>query len=425
MKPERFTAGMFVIVIAGMMSLCVMSVGFRLNEKVKDDDLRFKVDTVDWEELYPFADGRTHTEHSVMKSVMDYVKSRIEDYTSASIVGYNKIVEVERMYESLMCWNMVSASDYNAVVKLKDGYLTAYTMSLNVAPDAESVKEFADFCEGKGASFLYVNIPTKICASEDRDISGVLDFANQNADRFLAMLRESGVKYYDLREALHAAGMGHHASFFRTDHHWKPETGLWAAGKVLEILRDDLGFETEPEILRPENFRYEVYHDWFLGSQGKKVTLARTTPDDFTMIYPKFATRLRFEIPSIGLDVSGDFRVTYDMVAVSTKDYYGKNPYGAYIYADQPLIRIVNNDSANSKKILIIHESMSNCVVPFVVLGVRELWLTDLRHFTGSVRNFVETVRPDAVIVMYYATVPGRAADPSASPEAKKFYDFR
>ncbi|MBQ7168382.1 MAG: hypothetical protein IJR63_00595 [Synergistaceae bacterium] len=423
MKPERFTAGVFVIVIAGMM---VSSLGSFASGKVKHvaDNTRREI-AIDWEKLYPFDGRRESAAREKISSFCQYVKGKLEDYTSKKLPGYYTLVETAKKYEDALSWNMVSMSEYNAVMRLKDDCLTTYTMSLDVAHDAESVKGLAGFCGERGIDFVYINLPTKVCVSEDKEISGILDFSNQNTDRLLAMLKESGVRCYDFREALHSAGMDHHESFFITDHHWKPETGLWAAGKVLEILRDDFGYDVDPEILRPENFRYEVYPDWFLGSQGKKVTLARTKPEDFTMIYPKFGTALKFDVPGLGLKLSGDFGITYNMNQVETKDYYGKNPYAAYIYADNPLMRMENMNVSNGRRLLIIHESMSNCVVPFAALGVQYVDSIDLRQFTGSVRNFVDTVRPDAVIVMYYSTIPGRYANPLSAWEAKRMYSFQ
>ena len=77
--------------------------------------------------------------------------------------------------------------------------------------------------------------------------------------------------------------MNHHGMFFATDHHWKPETGLWAARHILRFLRDDYGWPVEPENLSPEKFDYAVSHGRFLGALGKKITLSRARPDDFTV----------------------------------------------------------------------------------------------------------------------------------------------
>ena len=423
MKPERFTAGVFTVVVMALMLSAFYS--FATRKLIHNPNAnRPKTIAIDWEQLYPFEEGKREFASKVL-SLYDYLKDRIEQYTSTNLPCYYDLTDAAKKYENALGWNMVSVSDYNAVVKLRDGYLTTYTMSLDVAPDAESVKDFADFCAERGIDFAYINFPTKVCVSEDRDISGVLDFANQNADRFLAMLRDSGVRCYDFREALHAAGMKHHEAFYITDHHWKAETGLWAAGKVLEILRDDLGWNVEPEIIAPENFEYVVYRDWFLGSQGKKVTLARTKPDDFTMIYPKFETSLKFEVASLGLDLSGDFGITYDMKQVETLDYYGKDPYTTYIYADNPLTRIENKLNTNGKRLLIVKDSFSNCLIPFIALELQYVDVIDLRHFTGSIRNFVDKERPDAVIVEYHSTEPGRTSQPSPSETDKKLYDFR
>ena len=155
------------------------------------------------------------------------------------------------------------------------------------------------------------------------------------------------------------------------------------------------------------------------------MTLARAKPENFTLIYPKFTTSINFEIPGRNLAMSGDFAITYNMKDVDTRDYYGKNTYATYIYADNALTRMENMNIPGGKRLLIIHESMSNCIIPFVALGVSHIYAIDLRHFSGSLKRFIEQEKLDAVIVMYYATVPGRYANPSATKENKKFYDFR
>lgn len=439
MKAERFTAGVFVFLIGIMMFLSLSSIAIRFYDKMTDknnSDMALGISkNIAWAELYPFKEaGMNVKSHEKLSSFMSYfhyiaghIKHKLDHYTSTLLMGYDKIVAMAKKYEDTIAWNMVPVSEYNAVIKLKDGYLTSYTMSLDITHDAEAVKGLSDFCEERGIDFMYINFPAKICKSEDKEISGVLDFTNQNADKLLDMLKEAGVKNYDFRKNLHEAGMKHHESFYVTDHHWKTETGLWAAGEILKILRDDWGWNVKPEILSPEKFDYVIYRDWFLGSQGKKMTLARTHPEDFTMIYPKFETRLHIKIPAVGVNVSGDFIGFYNMEQLKERDHYKLSAYHAYSYGDQALIISDNEFSSNTKRLLVIHDSFSDCVIPFLSLGVRHLDAIDLRHFTGSLKRFVESEKPDAVIVQYNSTMPGRTANshPSATKEAKKLYDFR
>ena len=417
MKPERFTAIFFLAVVMSMMGLVIYSRVQRTEYTREMSAVEFPV-SVDWEKRYPFSDGSTHivTPAPQELSTFDYVKQSLEEYTSKYLEGYHRIVEAERMYEELINWNVAPIGGYNTVVKADDGSLIALVMSKDVSHDAGAMRDFKAFCRENGTELLYMNLPLNVCKSEDAGINGVFDYINPNADRFLAMLKDYGVKYYDFREILHEDGMNHHASFFRTDHHWKPETGLWAAKHVLQIFRDDYGWNVDPEILNPENFNYTVYPEWFLGSRGKKVTLSRTTPDDIALIYPKFDNLIHWEVPAAGLDVSGDLSVIYEMRHIEPKDYYRQNPYAAYKYADQPLGRIHNLRNDDGKRVLFIHASLSNCVVPFVALGIEYTDEIDLRHFTGSVETFIQTEKPDIVIVVYNSEVPGTD---------DRLYDFR
>lgn len=93
----------------------------------------------------------------------------------------------------------------------------------------------------------------------------------------------------------------------------------------------------------------------------------------------------------------------YDMNQVKKRDFYGGNPYGAYGYGDMPEIKVHNfrNEHLRDKKILVIRDSMVDTVLPFLSMGLKDITLLDVRHFTGSVRRYVEDFKPDIVVVMY------------------------
>lgn len=369
------------------------------------------VPAIDWEALYPFDVPPAHTENapespSVLekwKQIVGTLKARLRAYSSTKLLGYYLFNELANSYEGLLRWNYVSIESYNAVVKLPDGHLTTYTTRRNISVAADATITFARYCAEKGAKFLYVNAPHKVCRYEDADISGSVDFANQNADAFLNALNDAGVETYDLRETIHDEKLNHHSLFYRTDHHWLGETGFWASRHILQRLRDDLDDTIDVSALDEAQFRKETYPEWFLGSHGKKVTLALTKPDDFSLLYPLYPTEVHFEIPTSGLDVTGDFSVLYDMRALNERDYYGKNPYGAYTYGNRALERIENKKVDNHIRALFVHDSFGNPVTPFLAMGIQFVDSLNLHLFTGSVERYVEETKPDIVIVLYCA----------------------
>ena len=341
----------------------------------------------------------------VLRRIYDYLKEKLNNYTSQKLVIYEDIIKIAKNYEKFINWNLVYFAEYNPVIKLKDGHFATFTPIRDISQNAQAVINLAEFCKSLDIKFFYVNLPNQICISEDKDVSGTLDFSNQNADNFLNLLKDSGVKYYDMRKILHDQGMNHHEAFYITDHHWTARTGLWAAREILKFLRNDYNWPVNPEILNPERFDYVIYPDWFLGSYGKKVTLAQTQPEDFTMIYPKFDTLLNFNVPSLNKNVSGDFRITYDMGQINVKDYYELAPTSAYNHGRRPVTKIENLLADNDKKLMLVYDSFSNCVIPFLALSVRHIETIDLRQFTGSLKTFTKQYKPDLMIVIYYIEI--------------------
>lgn len=362
---------------------------------------------IDWEALYPFPAGIKEFEDAGLpdlqrlKAKVYSVEGKIETYATDHLYGYREMTELAREYEQLLQWNFTTYNEYNGVIEMEDGYLTGISGRLrDFTEHVDALAGLAAFCEGQGADFLYVQAPYKVCKYEDMGISGNVDFSNQNADELLKLLEKQEVNTYDIRESLHAEGLDHHAMFYRTDHHWKGETGLWAARHILQYLREAYGYDIDASVLDAERFTNVLYPEWFLGSQGKKVTLVAAEPEDFTLLYPDYKTKLHYAVPDLGIDAEGDFSVTYDMDCVDGIDYYGKNPYGAYTYGDRPLQSIENRNLENGVRLLMIGDSFDNCVFPFLSLGIQHVDSMDVRHFTGSVQSYVRETQPDIVLVV-------------------------
>lgn len=375
---------------------------------VSSEDSEIEQVDIDWETLYPHDDdSQTKLENvqnkdnivNLYKSKIDYLKQAITACATERLIGYRKIIEISKKYENGIGWNIISYAEYNGVRFLDEGYLAGVVAKNDVTDSANEMIDLSNFCEEQGTDFLYVVYPSKISKYEDTDISGVIDFSNQNADDYLLRLSTADVNYFDIRESIHEAGLSHRDLFYNTDHHWKAETGLWASELILKELHERFDMDTHSEVLDADNFNMKVYEDWFLGSQGKKVTLARVSPDNFTLIYPKDVTKFHYEIPNLGIDLMGDFSVTYDMSQINELDYYNLNPYGAYNHGDQPLIKIENELIENNGKILIIHTSFSNCVIPFLAMDIKNVDALDLRYFTGSVQSYIKQTKPNVVIV--------------------------
>lgn len=385
---------------------------------------------IDWAELYPFAeediaaDTTEETEVTLadrLKAPIQAVEQKFETYSTEHLMGYTFLTERERAYQNAIQWDFFSYGEYNGIIKLEENYFAGFCAKHDVTEAAESTAALASFCETQDIDFLYIQLPFKISKFDDPDLSGSVDFSNQNADDFLRLLDKNDVDYYDLRETIHEEGLNHRDLFYETDHHWKAETGLWAAGEFLDQLALR-GYDVESAKLAPELFDYVVYPDWFFGSQGKKVTLALAEPEDFTLITPSYDTNFHYYNPDVEVNETGDFSVMLDMSQFDNCDYLRKSAYHTYNYGDRPLIQIENLLLTEDTKVLIIHDSFSDPLIAFLSLGIKEVDALDIRSFTGSVKSYIEQTKPDMVIVTYNPNALNYSVDWSVHTD---LFDFR
>lgn len=297
--------------------------------------------------------------------------------------------------------------DYS-VVRMSDGSLSFEHLGaqpVDVTPHAQAVAQFAQALEEEfDLPLLYIQAPQK--ANNSIMPVGVTDYGNDYADKMLSLLEEAGVDALDLRPAFFAARAESQESFFfRTDHHWTPEGGFVGYQILAEYLGENYGYFFDPVHLDSGNYEKTVYEDSFLGSQGKRVGTLYAGVDDITLWKPKFETSFTYTAPLYAIDRTGPFEQSLLFPErVEEIDYFGGNPYTLYSGGDYNLARMVNHLNPDGPRILLIRDSFSCILAPFLALDCSELITVDLRYFKEDLMEYIEWLNPDLVCVEYVAS---------------------
>lgn len=346
-------------------------------------------------------------------SAVKTIEDKIDYYTTKLLPGRMKFVEANAFFNKAVGMKIVSGTD--SVVAMTNGYLTFETNEIDTADAAKSLADFSEILSKKGIDFTYIQYPAKEQKGNDKLPSGLTDFANKNADSLLERLDEYNVKYTDMRSLLEKKDDNWYSNFFLTDHHWKPETGVWAAGEIAEMLNNDFGYGINSAIGDIEAYTVDVYEKYCLGSQGRIATLTYADPEDISLIYPKNETDFTVRYNTDEAKTGKFEDVFFDKTNLSNTDYYNHSAYAAYLYGNKALTSIKNNNCKNGKKILVIGDSFNKSVVPYLAQSVESVDLLDRRYFNGSVLDYIEKTSPDVVLVAYTPTLIGDASTHSST----------
>lgn len=298
---------------------------------------------------------------------------------------------------------LLGRREVNQRYRLDNGQMTYIIPELDMEPIAQNTVDFARALEERDVPFLYVNLLFKIDETDKQLPPGVEDFSNENADRFLAILRREGVDCLDLRELEKAEGLEHYSLFFPTDHHWTPETGLWASSRIAAALEArDPSLAADLSCMELENYDQEVREGVFLGSHGRRVGEWYAGADDLSILTPRFETRLRFSVPELELVREGSFAETMLFPEkLEETDRMHSAAYDVYTGGEYGLLRVENLLGGNGKRLLVLQDSFSLVVIPFFSLGYERVDYLDLRLWDGDLLSYIDETEPDMVLVLY------------------------
>ena len=210
---------------------------------------------------------------------------------------------------------------------------------------------------------------------------------DQNA--YLAQAADTGLPQIDFSSALTA-----HAGepiFYRTDHHWTSLGAFYGANALLEALG------REP--LKAEDFTPETASTDFNGTLYSQSGIHWLMPDT-----------MEFWVEEDGLTVTSwrtgapEPGMLYDRSYLTQKD-----KYSSFLGGNQPLCVIRNENARDGGKLLLIRDSYSDSLAPFLAQSFEEVHLLDLRYYRMSPAQYAAENGIDEICVVY--SVPNFITD--------------
>lgn len=172
------------------------------------------------------------------------------------------------------------------------------------------------------------------------------------------------------------------ALFYRTDHHW---TSL-GAYYGYEAIVTAMGMSATPL----DNFEKTLVSDSFYGTIYSSSGV-RWVPADEIHTY----------VEEDGIDVTSFFTGAPEVGSLYAPDFLDqKDKYSYFMGGNQPLA-IIKTEHTDAPSILVVRDSYSDSLAPFLTENFSEIHLLDLRYYNAGVSRYVEENDIDSVLALY------------------------
>lgn len=273
-------------------------------------------------------------------------------------------------------------TEFNGVYLCDDPLFGSGTLISKVeAPDDEQVEKNLSYVrrlqEKTGANVYLGLIPSAAEVWRDKLPDGAPSW-DQSA--FLARAGESGVPMVDFHSVL--ADHADEYIFYRTDHHWTSRGAYYGYTAVMEALG-------RGGIRDISSYPVEAVSDAFNGTLYSQSGIHWLEPD-----------AIQFWVEEDGLSVTSWRNGTPEDSGLYDRSYLEKkDKYSAFLGGNQPLCVITN--PAAEGKLLLVRDSYSDSLAPFLAQSFGEVHLLDLRYYRASVAQYAAENDISDIVVLY------------------------
>ena len=274
----------------------------------------------------------------------------------------------------------------SGVYNCKNGYLINKPVSTDNNLD-KNVGAVVDFAKTIDAPTTVMLVPSTGYIADDV-LPTFHDKYNDDEDisKISSTLSKEKIGFVDLRERFKSEYKNGSQLYYKTDHHWTTKgayTGYQELCKALGITPID------DSTLKKDN-----YPD-FYGTTYSSSGFWLTPPDNIEIwSNPKNSDK------NISVKITEGANVKTSGSMYFTDHLKEDDKYPVFIDGNHALTEITNTNAKNGT-ILLIKDSFSHSLAPFLAENYSKVVLVDLRYYKESVSQLVSTYNPEQVVVLY------------------------
>ena len=197
-----------------------------------------------------------------------------------------------------------------------------------------------------------------------------------------AAVEEAGGVYIPLQDAL--AAHKDEYIYYRTDHHWTSLGAYYGFTALCQAMGIDV------PALDSYTDRHTV-SDSFYGTTWSSSGFSWVRPDSME-VFVNEPDGLKVTSYPQGTPIEGQL---YDESYLDVKDKY------SYFLGGVQGLRIIRTQQTDAPKILIVRDSYSDSLTPFLTERFSEIHLFDLRYNKTSLKDYIAQNDIDSVLVLY------------------------
>lgn len=299
-----------------------------------------------------------------------------ETYVTDQFVGRDAFVSMKSA-----CERLLGKKINNGVYYAQDGYLIEQFSSADKELAYRNAEAIGKFAQDSSAEVMLALIPGSAQINRDKlDADAPEPDQKEMIENIYECAKEYGVGTVDMYDTL----WEHREEelFYRTDHHWTSlgaYYGYLAYAQEAGITPLELGQYTET-----------VRSEEFYGTLYSKAGAFWITPDRITT----YVADENIEVEHIEGEVSVVSGL-YDLEKLS-----GKDKYAMFLGGNQPLA-VIRTSKQEQPKLLIIRDSFSDSLAPFLTEHYSEIYLWDFRYNRESVADFIKENQVEKVLICY------------------------
>lgn len=288
-------------------------------------------------------------------------------------------------------FRLLGKKDINNVYIGKDGYLIEKYTDSSFDSNQMKVNEklLCDFLNDRASENKYnsvscVFVPSKGTVLTNKMPNGAIDYNSDYVVENIQKNLNTGINSLYLKDTL----VVHNDEyiFYRTDHHWTSLGAFYGYNAYRNLVGEN-------EMSVDDYNQVKVSDNDFLGTDYDKIQIY-SKKDDISIFEPKSSVALT-------VDYNGEKDMADSIYINENLDI--KDKYTYFLGGNYKKINIKTNVN-NGKKLLLIKDSYSNSLVPFLANDYSEIVMLDLRYSPGKVNKIIEEEGNITDILVIYNT---------------------